>query len=88
MPSWLEKLRGLFKKKDSREMETPEIKEESGGRGLNEEMVSSSVDLEPKENDGLAKIFEETEKEEPKEAGEAEEPKEEAVEENKENKQE
>ncbi len=60
---WLDKLRELFKKGIHAEAKAPEEKLPDE-RGLDEEMVSGSVDLEPKENDGLAKIFEETGKKE------------------------
>ncbi len=61
---WLNK---LFKKSVQIRVKESEEKAEDE-KGLNEEMVSVSRELEPKESDGLAKIFESTDKEEPEDA--------------------
>lgn len=66
MLSWFKK---ILKKEKRADVKTAEEKV-SAERGLNEEMVSSTVDLEPKESNGLAKIFEETGKEEKTEESE------------------
>ncbi len=61
---WLDK----FLKKGGKTNPQAPKEEAVDEKGLNEEMVSVSRDLEPKESDGFAKIFETTEKEEPENA--------------------
>jgi len=61
------KIKGAVKdEKEQPKKEIKEVKEDPKEKsGLNEEMVSESVELEPAENNGLPEIFEKAGEEEP-----------------------